>query len=51
MIKYNIENVMGLEVIWYEKDGVRVSFMPDPANPDYQRYLEQSTENPTEDVE
>ena len=50
MIKYNIENVMGLEVIWYEKDGVRVSFMPDPANPDYQAYLAaQSTPIVTED--
>jgi hypothetical protein len=42
-------------VIWYEENGVRVSFMPDPNNSDYQRYLawlenpeaEQSTPIPT----
>jgi hypothetical protein len=36
-------------VIWYEENGFRVSFTADPANPDYQRYLnpeaEQSTPN------
>jgi hypothetical protein len=26
-------------VIWYEENGVRVSFSADPANSDYQRYL------------
>jgi len=26
-------------VIWYEENGIRVSFMPDPANSDYQAYL------------
>jgi len=26
-------------VIWYEENGVRYSFMPDPANSDYQAYL------------
>ena len=26
-------------VIWYEENGFRVSFMPDPANSDYQAYL------------
>ena len=49
MRKYNVENLMGQDVIWYEENGVRVSFMADPANPDYQRYLnpeaEQSTPN------
>jgi hypothetical protein len=34
--------------IWYEENGFRISFMPDPANSDYQAYLksleaEQST--------
>jgi hypothetical protein len=38
--KYNIDNSMGQEVIWYEEDGVRVSFAADPANSDYQAYLE-----------
>jgi hypothetical protein len=37
--EYNIENVMGQEVIWYEENGVRVSFNADPANSDYQAYL------------
>jgi len=26
-------------VIWYEENGFRYSFMPDPANSDYQAYL------------
>lgn len=26
-------------VIWYEENGVRVSFMPDETNADYQAYL------------
>ena len=38
----------GGEVIWYEEDGVRYSFGTDPANSDYQAYLEHLTENPTE---
>ena len=53
-IFYNKEsNEFGKNVIWYEKDGIRYSFMEDPANPDYQAYLnkdkaEQSTPIPTE---
>ena len=40
-ITYNVEiTPMGNEIIWYEKDGFRVSFMKDEANPDYQAYLE-----------
>jgi hypothetical protein len=27
-------------VIWYQEDGVRYSFLPDPENPYYQAYLE-----------
>jgi hypothetical protein len=27
-------------VIWYEENGVRYSFIADPANSDYQLYLE-----------
>jgi hypothetical protein len=38
-IIYNVETVMGQEVIWYEKDGLRVSFSADPSNSDYQAYL------------
>jgi hypothetical protein len=37
--KYNVENVMGQETIWYEENGFRVSFTADPANSDYQEYL------------
>jgi hypothetical protein len=37
-------------VIWYEENGFRISFMPDPANSDYQAYLAaQSTPIVTED--
>ena len=39
MRKYNVENIMGNEIIWYEENGVRVSFTADPANSDYQAYL------------
>jgi hypothetical protein len=49
--KYNVitDDLTGKEIIWYEENGVRVSFAADPANSDYQRYLnpeaEQSTPN------
>ena len=51
---YNIDDSMGQEVIWYEQDGVRYSFIADPANSDYQAYLnpdkvEHLTEIPTPD--
>ena len=32
-------------VIWYEENGYRYSFMPDPANSDYQAYLKYLEEN------
>jgi len=35
-------------VIWYEENGLRVSFMADPANSDYQRYLNPEVEHLTE---
>ena len=35
-IQYTVENN---GVIWYEQNGVRVSFTADPANSDYQAYL------------
>jgi hypothetical protein len=38
--KYNVENTMANEIIWYEENGVRYSFSADPANADYQAYLE-----------
>jgi hypothetical protein len=37
--QYNIEEIRGKEIIWYEENGVRYSFIADPANSDYQRYL------------
>ena len=43
--------VLDSGVIYYEENGRRISFLPDPANSDYQAYLEHLTENPTEDVE
>ena len=39
MKKYNVEEVAGFTVIWYEEDGIRHSFGQDPANSDYQEYL------------
>ena len=45
--QYNIDNSMGQEVIWYEEDGVRYSFIADPANSDYQRYLNPEAEQST----
>jgi hypothetical protein len=33
-------------IIWYEENGVRVSFLADPANSDYQAYL--NKDNPVE---
>jgi hypothetical protein len=37
--QYNIEEIRGKEIIWYEENGVRYSFTADPANSDYQAYL------------
>jgi hypothetical protein len=37
--KYTVEEN---GIIWYEENGFRVSFMADPANPDYQEYLNPS---------
>jgi len=39
MKNYNVEELNGFTVIWYEEDGVRYSFGTDPANSDYQAYL------------
>ena len=55
MRKYNLDNSLGQIVIWYEEDGVRVSFMEDPANSNYQAYLnkdkaEQSTPMVTDEA-
>ena len=47
--KYNVikDEITGTEVIWYEENGVRVSFMADPSNSDYQRYLNPEAEQST----
>ena len=46
--QYNVEiNPFGQEVIWYEENGVRYSFLADPANSDYQRYLNPEAEQST----
>jgi hypothetical protein len=37
MRKYNVDEITG--TIWYEEDGVRVSFTADPVISEYQRYL------------
>jgi hypothetical protein len=37
---YNKEtNNQGQEVIWYEENGFRISFLANPSNRDYQEYL------------
>ena len=47
-----IENESGSFCIRAENGtGVVLLIPPDPANSDYQRYLEHLTENPTEDAE
>jgi hypothetical protein len=38
--EYNVEIYRDKEVIWYEENGVRYSFSADPANSDYQAYLD-----------
>ena len=45
--KYTVENN---GVIWYEENGFRFSFMADPANSDYQRYLNPEAEQSTPSV-
>ena len=40
--KYTVEDN---GVIWYEENGFRVSFTADPANSDYQRYLNPEAEH------
>ena len=46
-ITYTIIEFMGEEVITYEKDGVVYSIPKDPANSDYQRYLNPEAEQST----
>ena len=53
MIQYTIiQNENRQSTIWAVlEDGTILSIPIDPANSDYQAYLEHLTENPTEDVE
>ena len=54
-IKYNVEEMNGQTIIWYESNGVRYSFGTDLANSDYQAYLKSlentSTKKITDPVE
>jgi hypothetical protein len=36
-------------VIWFEENGYKISFMPDPTNSDYQAYLKW-LENPNAEI-
>jgi hypothetical protein len=48
--EYNVEEINGYTIIWYEEDGRRISFGADPANSDYQRYLNPEAEQSTPSV-
>ena len=37
--QYNVEEINGTTVIWYEEGNCRISFLADESNSDYQRYL------------
>jgi len=39
------DEITGKKVFWYEENGFRVSFPEDPANSDYQRYLNPEAEH------
>jgi hypothetical protein len=43
--QYNVEETKFGKTIWYEENGVRYSFTEDPANSDYQRYLNPEAEH------
>ena len=45
--EYTVEEFNGQTTIWYEENGVRYSFPADPANSDYQRYLNPEAEQST----
>jgi hypothetical protein len=40
MRTYNVEQIKDITIIWYDENDKRISFMADPENPDYQKYLE-----------
>jgi hypothetical protein len=43
--QYTVEETNFGQVVWYEEDGVRVSFPADPANSDYAAYLKYLEDN------
>jgi hypothetical protein len=45
--KYNVEETERGTVISYEENGLTYSFTTDPANSDYQRYLNPEAEQST----
>ncbi len=45
--EYNVEKVNDGEVIWYEENGFRVSFMANKENSEYQEYLKSLDEAST----
>jgi len=46
MRNYNkVVSPNGEEIIWYEEDGVRYSFVTDLSNSDYQEYLKHLEDN------
>lgn len=47
---YQIMDHRGETIIVLEQDGVRMSFIEDPANTDYQRYLEWVAEGNTSEI-
>ena len=49
-ITYTVVQFMGDEIITYEKDGNVYSIPKDPANSDYQRYLNPEAEQSTPSV-
>jgi hypothetical protein len=45
--EYNTQETPHGLIIWYEENGFRFSFTEDPANSDYQEYLESLNEAKT----
>jgi hypothetical protein len=40
-MNYTTQTNQGCKVVWYEKDGVRISFVdPSPGNSEYEAYLQ-----------
>ena len=40
-MNYKKQEIMGSNVVWYEENGIRISFAdPSPGNTDYEAYLQ-----------